>query len=1194
MAGPVRSASDDAKVILDASGVKGGLVVHLGCGDGKLTAGLHANERYIVQGLDHDAKKVAAARRHVQSLGLYGRVSIRHWDRDFLPYGDNAVNLLIVASEEWQVASGEIARVLTPRGVVAMPGKPGEIPEGLRALDSRNPTLDTRSPAGLKGWSMYSKPVPPEIDDWTHYLHDAGNNAVAEDDRVGPPRHMQWKSGPMWARSHEFASSVHALVSANGRLIGIIDEGIIGQPRGVPALWTLIARDAFNGILLWRRPCATINPHGLAAVGDRVYVTLNRGKPLSILDAATGETLHTCEEAGRVEELAVAGGRLVLNTQLPNTQSKSARHVAVADAKDGRLIWKKPAKSIAKNTLVADEKRICYFNGEELVCLSLDSGDALWRTKAKSSGRGYAILYGGAVFLTGGSTKAFSLETGKPLWTGPDGSPHARNPPGLFGAGGLIWRAWDHVDPRSFLWQHREEVRRGFDPLTGEVRKTITAKRLVTAGHHIRCYPPKATKRYLLLNKRGVEFFDLEGDNHMRANWTRAACGFGMLPANGFLYTPPAQCFCYQGVLLSGLNALSASRVMTAHEQKPRLERGPAFGAGGRGQSPPSALRASAGTSVGSGGDWPTYRGNVRRSGSIEADLPVELERLWETQLCAPAFAPGEEQEEQGVEEPGLVLKALDAKIHGGGARKDAHGVVAWRGKDTYISWDATIEKTGRHPVWVSQANAGRGGSVFELAVGDKKLTGAIRHTADFYSYIWLRAGEVEIAKPGKYTVTLKPLKQVDGRLGNVAAVVIGGTRPPAGGAVATEPPTLRDRPHAGLTPPVAAGGLVVVAEPDAHAVHAVDAKSGKRRWTFVADGRVDSPPTLFDGLCLFGSTDGHVYCVSAADGQLVWRFRAAPEERQICAMGQVESAWPVHGSVLVRDGKVYCTAGRSTYLDGGIHVYALEPRSGELIHETLLHSEEPDTTEYGGRPFDMDGARGDILVAGKEDIYLFQKRLNPDLTLDSMPRITKLGDREGEAHLITTDGFLDKTWFNRTYWMHSRRWPGYYFTYRGPKSGQILVFDDENTYALKVYTERRGHSPEFQPGSGYRLIADRNTTRPVLDVMEIGAEKGRGFSRTELPIWNRRVPIRAHGMLLANKHLYLAGPPDLPAGAGAYEAMIGKRGALFRVVATDDGESLAEFKMKEVPVFDGLIAAGERLYMATMDGTLICFGGKK
>ncbi|MCH5372370.1 MAG: PQQ-binding-like beta-propeller repeat protein, partial [Planctomycetes bacterium] len=561
-----------------------------------------------------------------------------------------------------------------------------------------------------------------------------------------------------------------------------------------------------------------------------------------------------------------------------------------------------------------------------------------------------------------------------------------------------------------------------------------------------------------------------------------------------------------------------------------------------------------------------------------------------ETSLCAPAFAPAEEVADEDQEDV-VLLQASAAKIHGPGATLRDEAIISWRGPDTFITWQAQIDQTGEQPVWICQSNAGPGGSVFELAIGDEKLVGQIRHTNAWEQYVWIRVGDIRIPRAGSYTVSVTPTEQVDGRLGNVRAIAVGGQKPPAEPAAA---PDLRERPEGGLTPPVAADGRVFVAEPDAHAVHALDATDGSLRWTFYADGRVDSPPTLYDGLCLFGSTDGHVYCLSASDGRLAWRFQAAPEERQLCVMGGFESAWPVHGSVLVRDGLVYCTAGRSSYLDGGIYLYALDPHSGQVVHDTRLWNEEPDVTKFGGRPFDMEGARSDLLVAGREDIYLFQNRFNADLTLEPMPRITKLGDRQGEAHLMTTDGFLDKTWFNRTYWTHSERWPGYYFTYRGPKSGQILVFDEQATYALKVYTERRGHSPEFQPGTGYQLIADRNTTKPVLDVMDIGAEKGRGFSRTELPIWLEKIPIRAHGMLAAREHLYVVGPPDLPPGTEAYEAMIGKRGATFRVVSKSDGSNLAEFSMDECPVFDGLIAAGERLYMTTLEGTLICWGGKQ
>ena len=43
---------EQARQILDAAGIKGGLIVHIDCDDGRLTAALHADNRYLVHGLD--------------------------------------------------------------------------------------------------------------------------------------------------------------------------------------------------------------------------------------------------------------------------------------------------------------------------------------------------------------------------------------------------------------------------------------------------------------------------------------------------------------------------------------------------------------------------------------------------------------------------------------------------------------------------------------------------------------------------------------------------------------------------------------------------------------------------------------------------------------------------------------------------------------------------------------------------------------------------------------------------------------------------------------------------------------------------------------------------------------------------------------------------------------------------------------
>ncbi|NOX54087.1 MAG: PQQ-like beta-propeller repeat protein, partial [Planctomycetes bacterium] len=96
------------------------------------------------------------------------------------------------------------------------------------------------------------------------------------------------------------------------------------------------------------------------------------------------------------------------------------------------------------------------------------------------------------------------------------------------------------------------------------------------------------------------------------------------------------------------------------------------------------------------------------------------------------------------------------------------------------------------------------------------------------------------------------------------------------------------------LTAPVVAGGRVFVAETNRHALYALSAAGGKLLWTFIADGRIDSPPTVSAGRCLFGTRGGYVYCLRTSDGALMWRFRAAPQDRRLFSYGQLESVWPV------------------------------------------------------------------------------------------------------------------------------------------------------------------------------------------------------------------------------------------------------------------------------------------------------------
>ena len=138
--------------VVKSSGITGGVVVHLGCAEGRDTAGLCPNDGYSVQGLDVDAAQIAKARKFVRETAHEGNISFTTFDGVHLPYVDNMVNL-IVAEQLDRVPDAELMRVLAPRGV-AMIKKSGV-------------------------WTRLTKPVPADIDQWTHYLHGPDNNAVA-------------------------------------------------------------------------------------------------------------------------------------------------------------------------------------------------------------------------------------------------------------------------------------------------------------------------------------------------------------------------------------------------------------------------------------------------------------------------------------------------------------------------------------------------------------------------------------------------------------------------------------------------------------------------------------------------------------------------------------------------------------------------------------------------------------------------------------------------------------------------------------------------------------------------------------------------------------------------------------------------------------------------------------------------------
>ena len=1073
----------EVQPILKETGVRGGLLVHLGCGEGKLTMALHANDSYLVQGLDADPVKIAQARQNIQKQGLYGEVTAEVFTGARLPYVDNLVNLLVV-EDAGGVGREEMLRVLCPNGVAVFVNPQSAF---------RNPPL--------------RKPRPAGIDRWTHYLHDAGNNAVAHDTVVGPPRQYQWTGSPRWSRHHDTMASVSAMVCDGARNFYIMDDGSTASVM-LPSKWALTARDAFNGTILWKQPIATWHPQlypfksgptqltrRLVADGNYVYAPLGREAPLSILDAATGRILRTVEATRAVEEVLVADDvAFVLANSHPADWSKfhqlgnvlwpekirvetewqwdeKPRRIVALQPETGNVLWQKEAV-VMPLTLTVDARAVYFHDGKSLVCLDRKDGKQLWRSEPVSR-KSFIPTYFGATLVAYGDVLLFaggdgvmsgvSAKTGKKLWSAPHQPGGHNSPQDLLVVGGLVWSGAISAPGDSGVFTGR-------DPLTGAVKNEFAPD---TGIHfmHQRCYRAKATDKFLIPSRTGIEYIDPTAKHWTLDNWVRSGCVYGVMPCNGLTYTTPHDCACYLETKLFGFCALAPAAAITPAptSEDQRLTHGPAYAQISNLKSEISNL------------DWPTYRHDGARSGCTRTEVPTALKSTWQT---------------------------------------------------------------------------------------------------------------------------------------------------PLGGK---------------LSAPVVADGKLFIAQVETHKVCALNLADGRLLWSFTAGGRVDSPPTFHQSCLYFGAADGCVYCVRASDGALAWRFQAAPQVRWMTSFEQVESVWPVPGSALVKDGVVHCVAGRSMFLDGGLRLLQLDAASGCKLSEVVLDDKDPATGKdlqsaaIGVGLPDILSTDGQFLFMRSQPFDLAGKRqeLAPKVRSYGGPALAQRG--EGQ-HLFSPTGFLDDTWWHRSYWVYGRSFAqgsgGWPLAGRVVPGGRILAMNDQTVYGYgrrpdmyKWTTPIAYHlfAASKQQKANTKAVAARDSDRPQVPTIALqkkaaaqpkagGAKKSRAAAKQKenaikenevTYTWSQAIPLQVRAMVLAQDTLFIAGPPEVVDEEHAFahpedqalqaklkeedEIQQGAKGFSLWAVATTDGRKLAEYHFDSVPVFDGLIAAQGRLYLATVDGNVLC-----
>ena len=141
-------------------------------------------------------------------------------------------------------------------------------------------------------------------------------------------------------------------------------------------------------------------------------------------------------------------------------------------------------------------------------------------------------------------------------------------------------------------------------------------------------------------------------------------------------------------------------------------------------------------------------------------------------------------------------------------------------------------------------------------------------------------------------------------------------------------------------------------------------------------------------------------------------------------------------------------------------------------------------------------------------------------------------------------------------------------------------------------------------------LAGARPTEGKVAGAMRFsGRQAQQGGGSFVSPSWKQDVPLLVRAMVMADKTLFIAGPPDLINEEETFKqlteddpkvaellakqdaALKGAQGGVLMAISSTDGKRLGELKLPSLPTWDGMAAADGKLFLSTTDGRVLCLG---
>ena len=351
---------------------------------------------------------------------------------------------------------------------------------------------------------------------------------------------------------------------------------------------------------------------------------------------------------------------------------------------------------------------------------------------------------------------------------------------------------------------------------------------------------------------------------------------------------------------------------------------------------------------------------------------------------------------------------------------------------------------------------------------------------------------------------------------------------------------------------PVVMGSRLFVGSTVNDSITAYETKSGRELWKFFTEGPVRFAPVASAGKVYAVSDDGHLYCLGAEDGQLIWKVNGGPSKRPIIGNDRLVSTWPARGGVVLADGVLYFAA--SIWPSMGIFIHAIDAETGRTIWTNSKTGSEYTVHPHGAASFGSIVPQGYLAVSGD---YLV------------VP-----GGRSMPAVFDRKTGEL------------------VHFDFGGKSSGGFQVMAGGGCYWVG------GQLSRLKDGlSLARLNPDLMTEEEAIsrdgETLQIQSLAGKIETKTTK---DRKGKLQTTATFLPKSKKTIRSSPALPdkifcrAGDQIY---LGEKGKLARITlpAESNGKPLAaDWSLDFEGTPAAMLAADDRLFVVTEDARLFCF----